>query len=1106
MNQYSRFRADCWTVNTSVNNSVCLLSEKDNTFEVYGIIRDNKPIYIKWNSQDSINHSYCSYPTNYNYKNTILSFNIQESTTPLQIRITDNNGATEEFNIDKECYIDFNTLQIDIENIANIEIITILNKKYHNIKIIITDINLDIILGNENPNIISNNFSLVENYDTCYSFCPRRLVNEMKKIGFTQNINLTLGDRKFCELTNVQTNYIIDNNITKPDLYVDSVNGNDTNDGKTKDTPLKNIPVSNTSQKIALMEGEYILPSINSDYIIFGYQGQDLTKIQIHFPIELPPQRTITFNNLTANTENEKLFITEEESFFNNGNLSIVIQLKDCHSNISLNSLSLDPTVYINSICKKWIKNYMQNCESQNIQTVNIGLNNHCKYIPKEWRQMYHDGQYAQSDNAFLYDLNNNDVHNYITGVVLDCISLFKDVNYIPSIQLNKVQWQHTDNDIAIYNSTRTYTHQELANVIKEYILSILSIVQDNKGILGLSISLPEQGDSSKLTVYNHPLSTYDKLDYIEIQDFDWVISNSKQHQNVYTYLTTLNIPRNKTRYLSGVAKNNDYDVWNNIINALNQATYHNIEIASIWTGHELRRDNILLPSNYKKEDIHFEQLDDSFFLKATIDNQSLGYPLMKIKKQDVNLITSSYIDIPYDVDFVIDGMIKSTYDIEDKHVIDGELEVLIQEGNNFKKINSTYVRNGNFQINMNKISDINKYNLILKYNGNKFYNTTSSQITLNVRKRYVYVQYDQTSYAGYPEEEITPILVFKDECGNRLSHLQFLYYFNNQKKIDTTNSSGTAYINITIPNQIKNDCTPVYSSYKETIYFKNGIGTIGKTNVIPESIQLEIDSVLLEYNNDFIYDNNVIKLKKIDNVIGHIQYKTNEILYEARRNAFHIELSPHPYYQMDYSINDRSIYTKKIDTEINISDQIPLDTELLIKGSIISEYLNEIHNVQYGNIYGYINKKNIGMSSEITKDGNFEFKISYNDINNFTSNNISEYNPINYNIQKITPYISLKINKNESYQGEENEFIATCTIKDSHKSFLITDGMVVFVVNDGSKDIDKYVGELDENGNVNGYIHMTKPGKYFIRAVYIGMFEYNNSVSNNQILVIKEK
>ena len=71
MNQYSRFRADCWTVNTSVNNSVCLLSEKDNTFEVYGIIRDNKPIYIKWNSQDSINHSYCSYLTNYNYKNTI---------------------------------------------------------------------------------------------------------------------------------------------------------------------------------------------------------------------------------------------------------------------------------------------------------------------------------------------------------------------------------------------------------------------------------------------------------------------------------------------------------------------------------------------------------------------------------------------------------------------------------------------------------------------------------------------------------------------------------------------------------------------------------------------------------------------------------------------------------------------------------------------------------------------------------------------------------------------------------------------------------------------------------------------------------------------------
>ncbi len=218
------------------------------------------------------------------------------------------------------------------------------------------------------------------------------------------------------------------------------------------------------------------------------------------------------------------------------------------------------------------------------------------------------------------------------------------------------------------------------------------------------------------------------------------------------------------------------------------------------------------------------------------------------------------------------------------------------------------------------------------------------------------------------------------------------------------------------------------------------------------------------------------------------------------------MSMPTHPNYQMDYSANDKTIYTKKIDTSISINKQYSINDKLFLQGSVIAKDVQDYLNVKYGTLNTQILKKQMELIT-VLDNGNFEIEIPYNVIFGASSNNITEYKPIEYNTNKVDVQVQLEISPSEAYQGDEDEFIAKCSIHSADAlSSQITDGIITFIVNDGVSDIDQYIGELTKSGDVYGYIYMTKPGKYYVRAVYNGMFEYDDAVSNEKILIIKER
>ncbi|MBQ2652658.1 MAG: hypothetical protein IJF83_03815 [Methanobrevibacter sp.] len=248
-NEYYLFRGDCWTINNNFEASASITSRSDKDLKVTGTFRtQNDIVGLYWNSKDLIEHPYISYGTVNDYSNVILSFDYEmtgckdfsNGTISITIGKTDgsiyyltmnrfieNNHVTIDFSnltlLTGNIYIDATgeeitvteTTPLDVTDIEYIMFVLVPpnyveNKEQYtiidNLDFTCEMSNIEVSNGkirNEFIILESHEYRLCEGYDDIYNLNPRRICKEMRKLGYTDWVDLYVGASHFYEKSGI---------------------------------------------------------------------------------------------------------------------------------------------------------------------------------------------------------------------------------------------------------------------------------------------------------------------------------------------------------------------------------------------------------------------------------------------------------------------------------------------------------------------------------------------------------------------------------------------------------------------------------------------------------------------------------------------------------------------------------------------------------------------------------------------------------------------------------------------------------------------------------------------------------------------------------------
>ncbi|MGL5616594.1 MAG: non-contractile tail sheath protein [Sarcina sp.] len=126
-------------------------------------------------------------------------------------------------------------------------------------------------LNDENPFLESNGYSIAEDYDNIYSYCPRRMAKEMNKLGYSGIVDLYIGASHFyCK--NGQANQLITN---YKDMTLDSDKGINSTFKSWLSSYCKNLKENNVNEIVISVSLENLqMPESWKQRLFNGIAGQ----------------------------------------------------------------------------------------------------------------------------------------------------------------------------------------------------------------------------------------------------------------------------------------------------------------------------------------------------------------------------------------------------------------------------------------------------------------------------------------------------------------------------------------------------------------------------------------------------------------------------------------------------------------------------------------------------------------------------------------------------------------------------------------------------------------------------------------------------------------
>lgn len=568
-NVYYLFRGDCWTINNNFESSAAITSEDDNNFTVSGTFRtDSDLIGVYWNAKDLITHPYISYGEKHDFSDVILEFDYE---------MTGCRDWADDYNdTNNPCVLTINQKDGSIDYLVMYQFI--------------------------NGNHVEINFN-----------------------------DLHLWDNSSVSVSDIESIML----MIKPNISDSDYTG--------EYTIIENTDFECNITNISVTNGD-----ICNEYIQLDPHKYRLCEGYDDF-YNLNPYRVTKEMRKLGYVEWCDLYIGASHYYEKNGVIGDKItSLNFDHSRTE--KMVLDPSKPINKAFKDWLNCYARELKKNGTDKLIISVSMENLQCPTDWRQKTTNGDYAITGwipSTFFYSPCHNEVLPYMKSVSEACLDIVVDNNMQPILQLGEAWWWWNENDKPVDPVTHepiwdTYQPpcfydratqdkylEETGNTLPRYASSwvnkfdtetmnwlnyqlvkysdeLRTVVKSPKYKNGLYMALffpPSVTDVDRvppmIQQVNYLQDAYNpnKLDILQLEDYDWVITNNKHHDEVYSIGQLLGFKEKQLHYYGGFVQYQEDAIkfWKLIEDAMNVAFEQNFAEVFVWAGSQVRRDNKMI-------------------------------------------------------------------------------------------------------------------------------------------------------------------------------------------------------------------------------------------------------------------------------------------------------------------------------------------------------------------------------------------------------------------------------------------------------------------------------------------------------------------------------
>jgi len=340
-------------------------------------------------------------------------------------------------------------------------------------------------------------------------------------------------------------------------------------------------------------------------------------------------------------------------------------------SSIDHSTQELIPLAGVCQAAKKWFRYLLKAMSAFGFEDIIVSMSMENLQMPDDWKQKLYNGDPGQTGwepPTSFYSPTNTAVRSYWELVVRGYLDIVVEEGFTPILQLGEPWWwwqEFMPGDIntpypgrppCFYDVTTKNLYQsEKGKPLPEFISSTVNLSPDNleaiqwlrdklgafsnfaKGIAKSYSSgkytvlffppsvLDEERVPEAMRIANYPVAYWqlDNLDFIQIEDYDWVVHGNENHPEVFDFarLGGMRYQPHRTHYFAGFAWN-QFNIalstqWDRIEKAAIKGLSVGMLEVFIWAGTQIRRDSWTpkspvkyLPETINRTLLHIEEIN----------------------------------------------------------------------------------------------------------------------------------------------------------------------------------------------------------------------------------------------------------------------------------------------------------------------------------------------------------------------------------------------------------------------------------------------------------------------------------------------------------------
>lgn len=324
-------------------------------------------------------------------------------------------------------------------------------------------------------------------------------------------------------------------------------------------------------------------------------------------------------------------------------------------SSIDHTNQSLITTAGACPAAKKWFRYLLKAMKAFAFEDIIVSMSMENLQMPEAWKQRLYNGEAGQTGwepPTSFFSPTNTEVRVYWEKVVKDYLDISRDEGFNPILQLGEPWWwwqEFQPGDISnpypgrppcFYDgATKNLYQSEKGKSLPVFTSSTIELTTENleavewlRNMLGdfsnFAKAIAKSYTGGKYTVLFFPPSVLDEervpeamrivnypasywqlgnLDFIQIEDYDWVINDNENHPDIFDFARnpSLKYQSHLTHYFAGFAWDQFLlplnDQWEQIEKAAVKGLSVGMLEVFVWAGTQIRRDswNPKIPIKY---------------------------------------------------------------------------------------------------------------------------------------------------------------------------------------------------------------------------------------------------------------------------------------------------------------------------------------------------------------------------------------------------------------------------------------------------------------------------------------------------------------------------